>query len=78
MVLEILGVVNDIPVPNDGPPVEAAYQFSVPALAVPPNIAVPASQRAAGVVLVTVGVVLTVAVTDVLDAVVQPLFVAST
>ena len=78
MVLEILGVVNDIPVPNDGPPVEAAYQFSVPALAVPPNIAVPASQRAAGVVPVTVGVILIVAATVILDELVQPLFVAST
>ena len=77
MVLEILGVVNDVPVPNEGPPVGAAYQFKVPVLEAP-KLTVPASQRAAGVVLVTVGVVLTVAVTDVLDAVVQPLFVAST
>ena len=74
----MLGVVNEIPVPNEGPPVEAAYQFNIPALAAAPNVTVPASQRAAGVLPVTVGVVLTVAVTAVLDAVVHPLFVAST
>lgn len=74
----MLGEVNDIPVPKDGPPVEAAYQFKIPALAAAPNVTVPASQRAAGVLPVTVGVVLTVAVTAVLDAVVHPLFAAST
>ena len=78
MLVEIVGVVNDVPVPNAEPPVEAAYQFNVPALAVAPNVKEPASQREAGVVPDTVGVVFTVANTDVLEALVQPRFVAST
>ena len=78
MLVDILGVVNDVPVPNEEPPVDAAYQFNVPALAVAPNATVPASQREAGVVPDTVGVVFMVANTDVLEALVQALFVAST
>ena len=78
MLVDILGVVNDVPVPNDEPPVDAAYQFNVPALVVAPNVTVPASQRAAGVVPEIIGVVLTVASTDVLEVLVQALFVAST
>ena len=74
----MLGVVNEVPVPNDEPPVNAAYQFKVSVFAVAPNTTVLASQRAAGVVAVTVGVVFIVAKTDVLEALVQPLFVAST
>ena len=78
MLDEILGVMNDVPVPNELPPVETAYQFNVPALAVAPNVTVPASQREAGVVPDIVGVVLTVASTDVLEALVQPRSVTST
>ena len=78
MLEEILGVVKDVPVPKDEPPVDAAYQFNVPALAVAPNITVPVSQRASGVVPITVGVVSTVACIDVLDGPLQPLYVAST
>ena len=73
----MLGVVNDVPVPRLAPPDEAAYQFKVPALAVAPSTNVPASQRLAGVVEVTEGVVFTVATTAV-RAEVQPAFVAST
>ena len=72
------GVVNEVPVPIDAPPVEAAYQFIVPAEAVAPRVTVPASHLDPGVVPVIVGVVLTVAVTAVLAPVVQPLAVAST
>ena len=78
MVLDILGVVNDVPVPNDVPPVKAPYQFNVPALAVAPNVTVPVAHLAAGVVPLTVGRALTVATTALLLAVVQPLAVAST
>ena len=63
---------------NDVPPVKAAYQLIVPALAVAPNAAVPVPQIAAGVLAVMVGIVFTVAATAVLVAVVQPLDVAST
>lgn len=42
--VEILGVVNDTPVPSDGPPVDAAYQLIVPALAAAPNVTVPVPQ----------------------------------
>ena len=78
MVLDILGVVNDVPVPNDAPPVTAAYQFNVPALAVAPNVTVPVEHLAAGVVPDKVGMALTVATTALLVAVVQPFAVAST
>jgi hypothetical protein len=72
------GVVKDVPVPNEDPPDDAAYQLIVPAEAVAPRITVPVPQRDAEVVPVIVGIVLTVAVTGVLEAVVHPLFVAST
>jgi len=72
------GVVNDVPVPSDTPPVDAAYQLIVPADALAPRVTVPVPQRDAGVVPIIVGIVLTVAVTEVLEAVVHPLFVAST
>lgn len=78
MLDKILGVVKVVPVPNDAPPVEAAYQFNVPVLAIAPNVTVPISHRAAGVVPVTVGIAFTVANTDALEAVVQPLLVTST
>ncbi len=71
------GVVKVVPVPNNEPPVEASYQFKVPALAVALNTTVPASQRAAGVVLLTVGVIFIVASTAVREEV-QPEAVAST
>ena len=72
------GVVKEVPVPNDEPPVAAAYQLMVPAEAVVPNITVPVPQREPGVVPVMVGEVLTVAVTAVLEAVIHPFAVAST
>ena len=56
----------------------AAYQFIVPADAVAPSVTVPVPQLLPGVVPVIVGSVFTVATTAVLDAVVQPLLVAST
>ncbi len=78
MVEEILGVVNDVPVPKDTPPEDAAYQFMVPALAVAPKATVPVPHLEAGVVPLIVGIAFTVAVTAVLDAVVHPPLVAST
>ena len=78
MVLDILGVVKDVPVPNDVPPVTAAYQFNVPALAVAPKVTVPVPHTEPGVVPDTVGMALTVATTALLVAVVQPFAVAST
>jgi hypothetical protein len=50
----------------------------IPAEAVAPKVTAPVPQTDPGDVLVIVGTTLTVAVTDVLDAVVQPLTVAST
>jgi len=72
------GVVKEVPVPSDEPPVDAAYQLIVPADAVAPKATVPVPQREPSVVPVIEGVAVTVAVTEVLDAVVQPLSVAST
>ena len=57
---------------------EAAYQLIVPAEAAAPSVTVPVPHLDAGVVPVMVGMAFTVAITDVLEAVVQPLFVAST
>ena len=48
--LEILGVVNEMPVPREDPPVEAAYQLIMPELAVAPKVTVPVPQRLPGVV----------------------------
>ena len=67
-----------VPVPKEAPPEEAAYQLIVPALAVAPKLTVPVPQILPGVVEEMVGTVFTVAVTDVLLAVVQLLAVAST
>jgi len=52
---EILGVVNELPVPREDPPVELAYQLIIPELAVAPNVTVPVPQRLPGVVDVMVG-----------------------
>ena len=71
-------MVNDVPVPRDAPPVAAAYQLMVPAEAVAPRVTVPVPQVDPGVVVAIVGMAFTVAVTAVLDAVVQPRSVAST
>jgi hypothetical protein len=57
------GVVKEVPVPNDEPPVDAAYQLIVPAEAVAPNVTVPVPQREPGVVPVIVGMAFTVMVT---------------
>ena len=74
----MLGVVKLVPVHSDVPPVEDEYQLITPALAVAPKVTVPGPHLEAGVVPVIVGIELIVAVTGVLDAVVQPLAVAST
>jgi len=70
-------VVNDVPVPNDTPPVDAAYQLMVPALAVAPKATVPVPHLESGVVPVMVGS-FTVAVTAVLDVAGHPLRLAAT
>ena len=72
---EILGVVNEVPVPREDPPVEAAYQLIVPELAVAPNVTVPVPHLLFGLV-VTDGNDPTLAKTEVL-VVVQLLSVAS-
>ena len=67
-----------MPVPSDEPPDDAAYQLMVPAELVAPRVTVPVPHLDAGVVPVIVGISFIVAVTAVLEAVVQPLAVAST
>ena len=57
MVEEILGVVKEVPAPKLVPPLLAAYQFNVPALAVAPNETVPVPHLLPGVEPVIVGVV---------------------
>ena len=57
------GVLYVVPVPRDDPPEEAAYQSSVPAEAVAASVTDPVPQLEAGVVEVTVGMVLIVATT---------------
>ena len=79
VVKEIKGVVNVNPVPSDKPPVGFAYQFMVPELAVAPSVTTPVPQREPGVDVNIVGVTTdTVAITDVLAAVVHIPLVAST
>ena len=78
VVEEILGVVKVFPVPKDTPPVEAAYQLIVPALAVAPKSTVPVEQWLPVEMPVIVGVAVTVATTPVREEVVHPLAVAST
>ena len=78
VVAEMEGVVKDVPVPSDVPPVEAEYQLIVPDEAVAPNVTAPVPVLELGVVPVIVGTAFTVAVTEVLEAVVSPLAVAST
>jgi hypothetical protein len=55
-------VLNDVPVPNELPPLDAAYQLIVPDDAVAPNDTVPVPQRAADVVPDIVGIGFTVTV----------------
>lgn len=62
VVVERTGVVNDVPVPSEVPPVGAAYQLIVPEEAVAPRVSVPDPHREAGVVPVMVGLALTVTV----------------
>ena len=75
--VEILGVVKLVPVPNAVPPVAEAYQLIVPELAEACNVTVPELHTAAGIVLVILGVLFIVAVTAVLEEVHVP-FVVST
>ncbi len=68
-----------MPLPSEDPPVGAAYQLMVPALAVALSATVPVPQFDPGVVPVIVGIEFMVAITAVLLVVVQPeLLVAST
>ena len=75
---EIDGVVKDVPVPSDPPPVDPAYQLIVPAEAVALNVTVPGPHTEPGIVPVMVGIALTVARTELLADVVHPFAVAST
>ena len=72
------GVVKLVPVPRLAPPVAAAYQLIIPELAVAPSVTAPVPHLLAGVVVAILGIVFMVAVTAVLDAVIQPRSVAST
>ena len=74
----MLGVVKLVPVPSELPPVAAAYQLIVPALAAAPKVTVPVPHTELGVVPLIVGIAFTVATTAVLLAVVHPVAVAST
>ena len=77
MLIEIDGVVNDDPVPKETPPVADAYQSMVPEVADAPNTTEPASHLEAGVVLLTGGVMDTVARTAVREEL-HPKLLAST
>jgi hypothetical protein len=66
------GVVKEVPVPSDVPPLEAAYQEMVPEEALAPIAMEPVPQMALGVVPVMVGAVLMVATTALLAEVQVP------
>ena len=68
----ITGVVKEVPVPREVPPVAAANQEIVPAEAVAPMVTAPVPQIAAGVVAVMVGAVVMVATTALLGEVHVP------
>ena len=74
----MLGVVDEVPVPNEVPPVGTPYQLIVPLEAVAPNVMVPESQRDAGAAEVIVGGMLMVAIMGVLVGLEHPVAVAST
>ena len=78
VVNEITGLVKVKPVPKDKPPVGFAYQCIVPPLEVAPRVTAPDPQILLGVVPVIEGIVLIVAITAVLEAVVHNPLVAST
>ena len=61
--VEILGVVKLVPVPNELPPIDAAYQLMIPDDAVAPSTTVPVPHLDPGVVPVMVGIALTVTFT---------------
>lgn len=78
MVVTLTFLVKFTPVPNDTPPVAAAYQFNVlPGLPVARRTTTPGPQMAAGVTSLTVGRAFTVATTAVLPEE-HPFAVAST
>ena len=72
------GVVKDVPVPNEVPPVKVAYQLTVPADTVAPRTTVPGPQCPPETKPLMLGIGLTVAVIAVLEAVVHSSDVAST
>ncbi len=59
----MLGVTKPVPEPRIEPPTATPYQLSVPALAVAPKVTLPVPQRPAAVVVITVGVTVTEAIT---------------
>jgi hypothetical protein len=71
VVAEMLGVVKEVPVPKDVPPVAAVYQFIVPEEAVAPNVTVPVPHLLPGVTADINGAAVTVTATDVREADVQ-------
>ena len=71
------GVEKVVPVAIEVPPVKDSNQLMVPADAEAPKLTVPEPHLVPEVVPVMIGIVFTVAVTAVLDALVQPLSVAS-
>ena len=71
-------IVNEVPVPNEVPPVGTSYQLIIPPEAVAPNVIEPELQRAAGMVEVIEGEILIVAIIAVLVGVAHPDIEAST
>jgi hypothetical protein len=69
VVVAMLGVIKLVPEPNVVPPVAAANQLIVPALAAAVNVTVPVPQRLAAVLDVIVGIAFTVITTGKLVAV---------
>lgn len=66
MFVDIDGVLNVVPDPNEEPPLDAANHVNVPAVAVAPSETEPFPQRLPGLLDAIVGIVFTVATTAVL------------
>lgn len=77
VVLLIAGVAKAVPVARMEPPTATSYQFRIPALAVAPKVTEPVPHLPAGMVEVTVGVAVTVAITGVRMEVQLPLAVCT-
>lgn len=76
--MSIVGVVKELPLDNEEPPVNAVYQFIFPSEGSAAKVTVPEPHTDDGVVELTFGDSFTVALTAVRVSLVQPFDMAAT